>query len=135
MNLREVAAATGSVEYVSPQCVTCSAMLNHAYNLWVPLVRRCTTHQGYVHLKLELVKITCNKNSQVISGVKNYFNTGIKHLFKSATFFCVKLVNDTMVNQLVKDGSMPGPGEHGRRNEFVKRCAAALRVTPARKPI
>ena len=30
--------------------------------------------------------------------------------------------------RLVKDGSMPGPGEHGRRNEFVKRCAAALRV-------
>ena len=30
--------------------------------------------------------------------------------------------------QLAEDGSMPGPGEHGRRSEFVKRCAAALRV-------
>ena len=30
--------------------------------------------------------------------------------------------------QLAKDGSMPGPGEHGRKNEFIKRCATALRV-------
>jgi len=30
--------------------------------------------------------------------------------------------------QLAADGSMPGPGEHGRKNEFIKRCAAALRV-------
>ena len=30
--------------------------------------------------------------------------------------------------QLAKDGSMPGPGEHGRKSEFIKRCAAALRV-------
>ena len=30
--------------------------------------------------------------------------------------------------RLAEDGSMPGPGEHGRRSEFIKRCAAALRV-------
>ena len=30
--------------------------------------------------------------------------------------------------QLAKDGSMPGPGEHGRKSEFIKRCATALRV-------
>ena len=30
--------------------------------------------------------------------------------------------------RLAEDGSMPGPGEHGRKSEFIKRCAAALRV-------
>lgn len=31
--------------------------------------------------------------------------------------------------QLAKDGSLPGPlGQHGRKNEFIKRCAAALQA-------
>ena len=30
--------------------------------------------------------------------------------------------------QLVKDGSMPGVGEHGRKSEFIKRCATALQA-------
>lgn len=30
--------------------------------------------------------------------------------------------------QLVKDGSMPGPGEHGRKSEFIRRCATALKA-------
>ena len=30
--------------------------------------------------------------------------------------------------QLVKDGSMPGPGQHGRKREFIKRCAATLQA-------
>ena len=30
--------------------------------------------------------------------------------------------------QLAGDGSMPGPGDHGRKSDFTKRCAAALRV-------
>ena len=30
--------------------------------------------------------------------------------------------------QLVKDGSMPGAGEHGRKSEFIKRCATALQA-------
>ena len=30
--------------------------------------------------------------------------------------------------QLVKDGSMPGPGEHGRKSEFIKKCATALQA-------
>eukprot|EP00959_Pyramimonas_sp_CCMP1952_P010831 227038-Pyramimonas_sp.AAC.1 len=35
--------------------------------------------------------------------------------------------------QLANDGSFPSPsGEHGRRSEFVKRCAAALRAIDPR---
>jgi hypothetical protein len=30
--------------------------------------------------------------------------------------------------QLAKDGCMPGPGEHGRKGEFIKRCATALQA-------
>ena len=30
--------------------------------------------------------------------------------------------------KLVKDGSMPGPGEHGRKSEFIRRCATALQA-------
>ena len=30
--------------------------------------------------------------------------------------------------QLAKDGCMPGPGEHGRKSEFIKRCATALQA-------
>jgi hypothetical protein len=30
--------------------------------------------------------------------------------------------------QLTNSGSMPGPGEHGRKSEFIKRCAAALKA-------
>ena len=30
--------------------------------------------------------------------------------------------------QLAKDGSMPGPGEHGRKSEFIRRCATALQA-------
>jgi len=30
--------------------------------------------------------------------------------------------------QLAKDGSIPGTGEHGRKSEFMKRCATALKA-------
>ena len=30
--------------------------------------------------------------------------------------------------QLANDGSMPGPGEHGRNSDFIKRCATALKA-------
>ena len=30
--------------------------------------------------------------------------------------------------QLANGGSMPGPGEHGRKSEFIKRCATVLKA-------
>ena len=30
--------------------------------------------------------------------------------------------------KLANSGSMPGPGEHGRKSDFIKRCAAALQA-------
>ena len=30
---------------------------------------------------------------------------------------------------IVADGSIPGPGAHGRRSEFLRRCADAVKIT------
>ena len=30
--------------------------------------------------------------------------------------------------QLANSGCMPGPGDHGRKSEFIKRCATALKA-------
>ena len=30
--------------------------------------------------------------------------------------------------QLANNGSMPGPGEHGRKSDFIKRCATTLKA-------
>ena len=50
------------------------------------------------------------------------FQRKVREEYKCFNMLCVVRV----AMQLAKDGSLPGPGEHGRMSEFIKRCAAAL---------
>ena len=37
--------------------------------------------------------------------------------------------------QLAKDGCLPGPGDHGRKSDFVKSCATVLQaLDPTKEP-
>ena len=48
----------------------------------------------------------------------------VREEYERVTMLCVVKV----AMQLVQDGSLPGPGEHGRVSEFLKRCATALQA-------